>query len=742
MGNTMRTGLHDNRSLRGTITRPPKPIWTLLVLFSGLCQPASAEVCPDAVVNGDQLYWNYMAGRVWSLWDHRDYLMEYYDLSESDWDGGWGVHKLDDPNPHQYALPKMMNAMDYMAYELDDTPKFQGAWLSRQFGSSGTGTRLSALSRSIDSIELFGRRDDDMLAYTVMWAGNRDWLPGELSPSRQSYLIHLRNDKGRVPMHGSPAALSRGLNSLDVFYRSDRELIYARWASAATDTVEFPTLTVNWTVGSLTELFTRPAPVMGQVRYFISTDPVTITRDDGTLDVFAIDDTADNLIHYSWTPASGWSAEDVSEIAGGTRPFREDPVVINREASRLDLFIADELGHLLRFAWSTDSGWTREDVTEALGDEYSIDSKPVIISRSADSLDVFARAQVGNLLHFRWTSAAGWQVDNLTDALDAEPIDGQPTVLERTNFVHVFARGYTWRSLIHFYWTEAGGWATEDLTAGDWVSSLHRVDGDPVATGADDRVDVYARNSAGQLVHYYWTPFTSWLAENVHHGPGISASFNLVEHDPLIVVPRRENVSDVIGTRSLGSVYFTSATGLSLNANPWHSSAEYSRWAAGSRHQFEYQPEFTDPSSNDGAEAHWGPLWDDRVDMYCASFDAQAYPALRAAWMLHESTHMNYHQEHDQVNGQDVDPWLHHGLLSPAGGLTGGVPAEGSNYVLTPTHTPYQLTVEALCDFFEMSNDDVPPAAYQGADTAADFYMTATISNPPAWSCGMPRPLY
>jgi len=724
------------------IADTPKPTIATRLFLLLLCSAAPtvvADTCPNAVVTADQLYWDYLDNKVWSLWDYRDYLMEYYDLAESDWDGGWGVHKLDDPNPHQYALPKMMNAMDYLLFGLSDTPKYQSSWGTRIMGSSGEGTRLSALSRSGDSIELFGRRVDNAMAYTVLWPSSGTWLPGEISPAQMTYIIHLRGDKGLVPMHGAPTALSRVPNSLDVFYRSDNQLIHAQWKSAATDTVEFATVTTDWQVDSPTDRMTRSVPIMGQDRYFISTDPVVITRGLETLDVFAIEDTTDNLIHYFWTPVADWNAEDVSQVAGGTRPFRDDPVVINRGGINLDVLIADDRGHLIHFAWSANDGWVREDVTELVGTEYAIDSKPVVISRAADSLDVFARGQIGDLMHFYWTSASGWQVGNLTEDLEAEPIDGRPAVLARSESLHLFARGYTWRALIHFYWSEATGWGTEDLTVRQGFTTSYRVDGDPVATGADDRVDVYARNMGGHLIHYYWTPDTSWLAENANYSPNVSATFDLVEHDPLVVVPRMENVSDVIGKRNHGSIHFTSAIGLSLNTNPWHTNAEYSRLAAGSQHQFEYEPEDDDSA---GAAASWGPFQDDYVAMYCPSFDATAYPALRASWMVHEATHMNYHLSHDEVNGRDVDQWIFHGLRSPTGRLTGGVPAEGSNYVLVPTHTPYQLSVESLCDFSEMSKDDIPAAAYQNADDDADFYMNSSISNPPGWTCGVPRPLY
>ncbi len=711
----------------------------LLVIINSATRTVNAGTCPNPVVEADKLYWFYMKDKAWSLWDHRDWLMSYYDLAESDWDGGWGVHKLDDAKPHKYALPKMMNSMDYLLYGLDDRLKLQSDWSTRNMGFSGEGN--SVLSRSSDSIERFGHGSDGALSYSVMWAGNRHWVPGEVSPLRMTYRIHF-TDKVSIPVQSSPAVLSRGPNNLDVFFRSDDELVYAKWSSVSNNPIEFPTRSNNWTLEFPTQMISRPLPINGQDRYFISTDPVVITRESDLLDVFAIDELTDHLIHYYWAPNGDWNAEDINQIAGGTRPFRGDPVVINRNGISMDILIPDDRGYLIRYYWSADAGWARQDLTQIVGSTYSIESVPVVLSRTPDTLDIFARGQTADLIHYYWSAANGWRAKNLTEILGAEPIDGKPAVITRSpDTLNVFARGYTWRALIHFYWSATTGWVTEDLTTKASLTIGQRIDGNPVARGNENRVDVFARNTSGHLIHYYWTPELNWISENANYTPSVSSTFDLVEYDPIIIVPRTENVLDVIGKKLNGFNHFTSAIGLTFNLNPWHTNAEYSKWAAGTKHQFDYQPQYSEEGGEFAAVASWF-LFDHGVEMNCPSFDNNAYPAKRAAWMIHEATHMNYHLGHDELNGHDVDNWIDHGLRDPIGRLAGGVPAEGSNYVLNPTHTPYQLSVESLCDFAEMSRDDIPLEAFSGAGGAADYYMEHSIINTPGWKCGIPRPLY
>ena len=72
---------------------------------------------------------------------------------------------------------------------------------------------------------------------------------------------------------------------------------------------------------------------------------------------------------------------------------------------------------------------------------------------------------------------------------------------------------------------------------------------------------------------------------------------------------------------------------------PWHSDVDYYRWAAGSQHDFRFEPE--DACCDAYATAFNGWFVTNRVEMKCPSFNGRT-AGVRAGTMLHESTHIIY----------------------------------------------------------------------------------------------------
>jgi hypothetical protein len=168
-------------------------------------------------------------------------------------------------------------------------------------------------------------------------------------------------------------------------------------------------------------------------------------------------------------------------------------------------------------------------------------------------------------------------------------------------------------------------------------------------------------------------------------------------------------------------------------SGPWHSETDYYRWAAGSQHGFRFEPE---DAGGAYAEAIWGLLTPDRVEMRCPSFNSRTAGA-RAGTMLHESTHHQYKDLAHMANAPGSncsepcsDDWFfHHADAYPYGSLAGH------------KHSPVQIQIEFLCDLAEFGEWWVPAGIASAARSEANDRMINRIRNPPGWTCGQPRPL-
>ena len=72
--------------------------------------------------------------------------------------------------------------------------------------------------------------------------------------------------------------------------------------------------------------------------------------------------------------------------------------------------------------------------------------------------------------------------------------------------------------LIHYWWWTQGGWQAENLTQYANVGTARRIASDPVVidlrSGESPTQHAFARNSDGELIHYWWSAEWGWRAEN------------------------------------------------------------------------------------------------------------------------------------------------------------------------------------------------------------------------------------
>lgn len=143
---------------------------------------------------------------------------------------------------------------------------------------------------------------------------------------------------------------------------------------------------------------------------------------------------------------------------------------------------------------------------------------------------VFGRNAEDDLIHYYWDPGNSWAAENLTQRSNIgeayriqrphglKVING-PTYSLDAPVQHVFGRNSSGH-LIHYYWFKQGGWAAENLTTGRAnIGTAYRIFGEPevinLQSGNIPMQHVFARNSDGDLIHYYWSPGDSWQAENL-----------------------------------------------------------------------------------------------------------------------------------------------------------------------------------------------------------------------------------
>jgi hypothetical protein len=700
--------------------QPRSLVTAVLVLLAVF--PLRAQTCPNTTIASDQDVWNANSSmsRKW----YRDMSASFYNMQKDDWDGSWGWAKYNDANPYRWEMPKVMSSGQVLWSGLEDTPSMQGAWaggsLTATTGTVVSPPRFSAVSRTENSIDVVYRDALGRVRHIAL--SGSPWDPGSAASTATETIVSdvVATDKNSFRVSDDIALVKASSNRLDVFARQGNGLLHFQWTAAG-----------GWTAADPTNLVARPTPSNGQSRYFITSRPIAVRRSGVTIvEVFARDAFA-HLIRYSLDAGGIWSAEDVSERIAGVPRVSGMPAIATT-ATGLDVFSINTSRELEQFHRNDDGSWTHRNVTREAETAKRVTGTPAVLDLGASTIGVFARGTNGEFLVYYWLPPYGWfEVD---ETQEVGPIESDPVAVQRKAFSYdVFALGIN-NNLIHHYWSSEIG--TEDLTnKPGFETDLHSIAGRPSAIAVDgDRVDVFAAGFlTGHMIHYYWTPSLGWQSENLHGSTGLSLSFERMAPFAL-AISRRPNALDVFaGREDLNNRIIAARAVIGRSMGPWHTTLEYSDWASGDIHDYKYIPENGDDDVT--ANALRGAFVTDRVAIQCPGFALDAGD--RAGTMLHESTHMIFwrfsHQSNPPGSNCDdpcADDWFFHGV--GAGKLV---------HNPSKNHSMNQIKIEFLCDLAEFPRWDLPVSASSGASTSANSLMINRIRNPPAWSCGTPRPL-
>jgi hypothetical protein len=231
----------------------------------------------------------------------------------------------------------------------------------------------------------------------------------------------------------------------------------------------------------------------------IKGDPAAVVSDN-RIDVFA--QGLDNrLKKLTWTASHGWY--DWADMGAFT--ITSSPAVTKRFDTGIDVFARSSANKIVyRHFGLAGSAWVNDWAN--IGDNWAsvtASSAPAAVA-SADGtrMNVFTRATDGSLLSLMWTSANGWY--NWADR--GMNIVGRPAATTRGGTgVDIFLRDND-NSLITWYSPDGADFTTYKPSdfGGYFTTSPTAV------TWGNQRMDVFSRNSAGDLTQKFWTPTNVW----------------------------------------------------------------------------------------------------------------------------------------------------------------------------------------------------------------------------------------
>ena len=187
------------------------------------------------------------------------------------------------------------------------------------------------------------------------------------------------------------------------------------------------------------------------------------------------------------------------------------PAVISRTSDSLDVFVRNGNGNLENRWWTAASGWHTKEFTNI---DDKMFNNPAAIARSPGNTDVFFRNTKNELMHRFWDANTGWHSEIVKIPNDPKynDIASSPTVIARdSSTMDVFYTNYG-GDLINMGWNVASGWNKQTLAMGEAAGS-------PVAISRNaTSMDVFFQGTNGRLVNAYWSPGLGWNKQTLAHG--------------------------------------------------------------------------------------------------------------------------------------------------------------------------------------------------------------------------------
>jgi len=268
-----------------------------------------------------------------------------------------------------------------------------------------------------------------------------------------------------------------------------------------------------------------------------------------------------------WIRAQGVSVTLKSDLDVAAAPA--SVVAVNRVSNHVaaqHLVVQDAQQLLRHYVWS--GAWSIESLplnAKATYGAPAMVTGPSATAYNIPTLHVFTRAlATGHLFHAVRSDPGGWAAEDLT-AKGVLTIAGDPVAIDGpqlgTSFEgqNVFARG-TAGGLVHYGWID-GQWRAEDLSAN--APATARPAGDPAVAngpgvgGAGIRAqNVFVRGSQGDLIRYNWVNFPGWTIGSLTKQTGLK-----IAGDPIVLNGLN---TDANGQRSQG-VFALAADGSLLH---------------------------------------------------------------------------------------------------------------------------------------------------------------------------------
>jgi hypothetical protein len=207
--------------------------------------------------------------------------------------------------------------------------------------------------------------------------------------------------------------------------------------------------------------------------------------------------------------ASAGPSSDVTAAVGGSLIAGNPSVIVDTANSRELAFARDNNGHLREFISGAGGTWTSTDLTQAVG-AVAIAGDPYVFTTT----NVFVRDANSHLVSYSADSAGKWTVSDLSNA-SGVTIAGDPAY----GIGAAWARG----SNNHLYQFVPGNgtWAAWDLTA---MTSGVTVAGDPVLQFTSPAV--WIRDTNNHLRQFQPGSGGSWSANDVSAASGVAIGGN------------------------------------------------------------------------------------------------------------------------------------------------------------------------------------------------------------------------
>ncbi|MFT4226461.1 hypothetical protein [Micropruina sp.] len=250
---------------------------------------------------------------------------------------------------------------------------------------------------------------------------------------------------------------------------------------------------------SLLHWWSGPEAGIARLGAVLRGDPVAVSSQPGSLDVFALG-AGSRLLHWSWDTASGRMAGPDPDVSG--RRCAYDPEAVVSRPGRIDV-VARTVSGAVRHWWIESGVWGGPTDTGV------VSGSPCIVDATGETLSYIAPNGMGGLrAEGFWHPGDRWAVKEL----EGSGCVGRPIVIApRANRLDVFSlmvSGDIW----HWGWSGDTRWYTPgkpwDWHHGTWYGPDPIIGGPFVGqlwvTGAGQQLDLVVTRKGGDVERWHW----------------------------------------------------------------------------------------------------------------------------------------------------------------------------------------------------------------------------------------------